>query len=182
MAAKGILSLTLKIILKMYYPLPVSPHSEILSRSTSLPCTEPESSGDDRIESDSLGAQADGREEELSEIPIAGEPDDMTGKHRDGKKIPLKRAQFSGEGNVVPQAFISSSEIPIDLQGTGRTCRTPSCDATNCCGQRFVRGSGENFLFSSRRRGDPRNNTTSDRSSSCETADEPATARDDRRE
>ena len=48
MAAKGILPPTIKIILKIIYP---------------LPCAEPESSGDDHIESNSLEALPDGQEE-----------------------------------------------------------------------------------------------------------------------
>ena len=89
-ARKGILPPTLKMTLKRYYPLPVRqspvpPHPEIPLCLSSLPCTESEPSGDDRTERDSLEAPADGSEEERSEIPLAGEPDDMTGTHRDGE-------------------------------------------------------------------------------------------------
>ena len=68
MVHKGILSPTLKMIFTPYYPLPArqSPihlqHPEIPSCSKSpMPCTEPESLGDDQTESASLGAHADGR-------------------------------------------------------------------------------------------------------------------------
>ena len=84
-----------------YNPLPVSPHPEIPACSSSLPCTEPESSRDDQTESDSLGPPIDGPKEEQSEMPLAIEPDDMTGKHRDGEHISLKRAQVLEEGGMV---------------------------------------------------------------------------------
>ena len=113
MAAKGILPPTLKMILKKYYPLPVSPHPEIPSCSSSLPCTEPESSRDDQTESDSLGAPIDGPKEERSEIPLAVEPDGMMGKRRDGEHIPLGRARFSeGEGKVVPKRGCPALKSP----------------------------------------------------------------------
>ena len=107
MAAKGILPPTLKMILKKYYP---------------LPCTEPESSRNDHIESYSLKAPADGLEEERLEIPLAVQPDDMTGKHRDREQIPLERAQLlREEGKVVPmRAFLalkSPSSAGKELEG-----------------------------------------------------------------
>ena len=96
-AAKGILLPTLiMVILKKYYPppvrqSPVPPHPEIPSCSSSLPCTEPESSRDDQTKSDSLEAPlVDGPKEEQSEIPLT-------------------------------QACISGAEITIGLQGTERT-------------------------------------------------------------
>ena len=114
MAAKGILPPTLKMILRKHYPLPVRqspvlPHPEIPSPSSSLPCTEPESSGEDQTESDSLGAPVDGPREEQSETPLAVEPDDRTGKHRDGEQIQLERGQSSeGEGRLMPErAFLA---------------------------------------------------------------------------
>ena len=72
MAVTGILPLTFNIILKTVHSLPVSPNPV-----HSLPCTKPESSGNDQIESYSFGAQ------EWSEIPPAVQPNDMMGKHRD---------------------------------------------------------------------------------------------------
>ena len=101
MARKSILPPTLKSTLKTYNPLPVcqSPvpqHPKIPYCSSPLPCTEPESSGGDQTESDSLGAPVDGLKEELSEIPLAVQPDDMTRKHRNGEQILLlERAQIS---------------------------------------------------------------------------------------
>ena len=67
------------------------------------------------------------------------------------------------------RACNSGAEITIDLQGTGRTWRAPSCDATNCFVRYFARGSGKKLIFSSSRRSPFR-----------EIADDgPATARDD---
>ena len=86
MAQKAMLPPTLKMVLKTYYPLPVHQssmhpqHPEISSCSQSpLPCTEPESLGDDQTDSVSLGAQADGRKEEQLEFSLAVQPNDMTG-------------------------------------------------------------------------------------------------------
>ena len=113
MAAKGILPPTLKIVLKKYYPLPVLLHPKIPSRSSSLPYTEPESSGDNQTENDSLGAPADVWEEKRSETPLAVEPDDMTGKHQDQVKIPLERAQFlGGEGKMMPKRECPALKSP----------------------------------------------------------------------
>ena len=123
MAANGILQPTRKMILKKYYPLPVRqspvlPHPEIPLCLSSLPCTELESSEDDQIERGSLEALADGSEEERSEIPLAGEPDDKTGKHRDGEQIPLERAHFSeGEGKVVPKRAFPALKSPSACKG-----------------------------------------------------------------
>ena len=108
MAAKGILPPTLKIIRKMHYPLPVCqspvlPHPESPPCSSLLPCTEPESSGDDRPRVIFSEQQTvDGSKEGQSGVPLAVEPDDMTGKHRDGEQVQLERPQSSeGEGKVV---------------------------------------------------------------------------------
>ena len=60
-----------------------------------MPCTEPESLRDDQTDSASLGAQADGRKEKQLETSIVVQPDDMTGKHRDGEQNPLEQAKFS---------------------------------------------------------------------------------------
>ena len=89
--ANGILSPTLKTIPEKYYPLPlhplpILPYPEIPSCSSPLSCTEPESS--DQTESHSLGAPADGLEEERLELALR--PDDVTGKHRDREKIPVE--------------------------------------------------------------------------------------------
>ena len=107
MAKKGISPPTFKMILRKYYPLPVrqSPvltHSEIPSCSPSLTCTEPESWEDGQTDSDALAAQAGGRKEEQLETSLAVQPDDMTGKHRDGGQIPLEQEKFlEEEGKVV---------------------------------------------------------------------------------
>ena len=90
MAKSDILPSTLNMNIKKYYSLPVHqtpilPSSEIPPCSSPMPCTEPESSGDDQIESDSLGEQVDGQEEERWEISLVVWPD-MT------EKIPLERA------------------------------------------------------------------------------------------
>ena len=67
-----------------------------------MPCTEPESSGDDQTEGDTLRAQTDGRKEEQLETSLAVQPGDMTGKHRDGEQIPLDQENFSkGEDKMV---------------------------------------------------------------------------------
>ena len=94
-ARKGILPPTLNMVLKGTTRVPVRwspvlPHPEIPSCSLSLPCIEPESSGDDQTESDPLGVPVDESKEEQSEIPLAVEPDDITAKHRDGEQIPLE--------------------------------------------------------------------------------------------
>ena len=108
-AKKGMLRPTLKTVLKKYYPptvgqSPVLPQPEIPTCSSSLPWTKPKSSGDDQTESDYLGAQTDGRNEEQFEISLAGESDDITGKHRDWEQIPLEQAQCSeGKDKVVPK-------------------------------------------------------------------------------
>ena len=129
MARKGILPPTFKMIIKKYCPLPDRPparqspvhlqHPEILSCSQSpMPCTEPESLGDDQTDSASLGAQADGRNEEQLETSLVVQPDDMTGKHRDGEKNPLKRAQFSEEeGKVVPKCECLALKSPSACEG-----------------------------------------------------------------
>ena len=57
----------------------------------------------------------DGAGEEGSEIPLALEPDDMTGKHRDGEKIPLERAPFSG---VEGTGLKGSEELHLKMQQT----------------------------------------------------------------
>ena len=125
-ARKGILPPTFKVILEKCYPLPVRqspvlPHPEIPSCSSSLPCTEPESSGDGQTESDSLGAPVDEPKEEQPEIPLAVEPEGMTGKPRDEEKIPLEREHFSkGKGKVVPKRTLSVLKSPSACKGLER--------------------------------------------------------------
>ena len=91
----GILPLPLKIILKTYYSLPArqppvhTKHPEIWPCSQSpLLYTEPELLGDDPTKSASFGAQADRRKEEQLETLLTVQPNDMTGKHRDGEQNP----------------------------------------------------------------------------------------------
>ena len=74
-AVKGILSPTLKMILKTCYPLParqasVHPkHPKIISCSQSpMPYTESKSLDDDQTKSASFGAQTDGWKEEQLEL------------------------------------------------------------------------------------------------------------------
>ena len=55
-----------------------------------MPCTKPDSLRDDQTKSSSFGAQADGRKEEQVETSLKVQPDDMTGKHRDGEYNPLE--------------------------------------------------------------------------------------------
>ena len=50
-----------------------------------MPYTEPESLGGDRTKSESFRAQADGSKEEQLKTLLAVQPDDMTGKYRDGE-------------------------------------------------------------------------------------------------
>ena len=59
-----------------------------------MPCTEPESLGDDQTESASLGAQANIQKEEQLETSLAVHPDDMVGKHWDGEKIRWSEHKF----------------------------------------------------------------------------------------
>ena len=66
-----------------------------------MPYNEPGSLGDDQIKSASGGAQADGRKEGQLETLLAVQPDDMTGKHRDGEQNPLERAHAEDEEKVV---------------------------------------------------------------------------------
>ena len=115
MAVRGILPPPLKMILKKHFPLPVRqspvlPHPEIPSCSSSLPCTEPESSGVDQTESHSFGVPVDGPKEEQSGISLAREPNDMTGKHRDGERIPLDGVSTffrrRGQGGAQARAFL----------------------------------------------------------------------------
>ena len=85
----GILPSTLKIVLKTRYPLPqqqpgpVSPPLGVQPYSSPLPCAEPESSGDDEIESGNLKALADSQEEEQWKISPAAWPDDMSENHQE---------------------------------------------------------------------------------------------------
>ena len=112
-AAKGILSPTLNMIVKTYYPLPacqapVHPrHPETSSCSqTPMLYTEPESLGDDQTKSASFGAQGNGQKEEQLETSLAVQPDDITGKHRDREQNPLEREYFSeDEDKVVADAL-----------------------------------------------------------------------------
>ena len=55
-----------------------------------MPCTKPESLGEDQTKSLYFGAQAEGGKEEQLETPLAVQPDDMTGKHRHGEHNPLE--------------------------------------------------------------------------------------------
>ena len=60
-------------------------------------CTEPESLGDDQTESESLGAQADGRKEEHMETSLAVHPDDRTGNIRTESRIRWSKQKFPKE-------------------------------------------------------------------------------------
>ena len=95
----------------------------------------------DQSESDSLKAPADRSEEERSEIPLAGEPDDMTGKRRDGEQIPLEQAQLSeGEGKVVPKRVspaLKPQPAGTRLDKSGEL--HPVMQQKNCCRRHFAR-------------------------------------------
>ena len=70
--------------------------------SSPPPCAEPESSGGDKITSDSLEALANGQEEERWEVPLVVWPNDMVvGIHRERRKILLLRVQVLGEEGKV---------------------------------------------------------------------------------
>ena len=82
MEKKGISPPTLKVPFKYYYPLPVHhplvpPRPEIQTCSSSLPCTEPELSGDDQTESESLGAPVGKQEVEKLEISLVAQPEEF---------------------------------------------------------------------------------------------------------
>ena len=86
------------MIVKTHYLLlacqaPVHPsHLETSSCSQSpVLYTEPESLGDNQTKSASFGAQGNGWKEEQLETSLAVQPDDITGKHRDGEQNPLER-------------------------------------------------------------------------------------------
>ena len=115
---------------------------------------------------DSLGAPADGREEEQSEIPLAGEPDDMPGKHRDGEQISLERAQFSErESKVVPKhAFPALKSPPADtkfdksreLHAVMKQTAVNGFSRANCTRST---NQGEHFFFQADVRMDPETTT-----------------------
>ena len=194
MAVKGVLPPTLKMVLKKYYPLPVhplsgSPHPEIPSWSPLLPCTEPESSGDDQTESGYFGAPADGPKEERSEIMLAVQPDYVTGKHRDREQTPLERVQLSGgEGKVVTKRAFPVLKSPSAGKGLeGLKSCVLRCNKLRWTDFRTLTAQGPRIrgenTFSSRRQGEPRkNHTRNHRSLGCKTVDELATARDNRME
>ena len=78
-------------------PLPVSPHPEVSSCSSPLPCTEPVSSRDGHTKSDYLEAPADGQEEGRLEIPLVV-------RHDMAKEIQLERAPgLGGKGKMMPK-------------------------------------------------------------------------------
>ena len=80
-----------------------------------MSCTKPDPLRDDQTESSSSGAQADGRKEEQLETSLEVEPDDMTAKHRDGEKNPLKRPQASEEEDNVfadGTSYVDSGRTP----------------------------------------------------------------------
>ena len=80
-------------------PPPVSPPC-----SSPLTCAQPESSGNDQIESDFLKVMAVGQEEERRETLLVVRPDDTIGKHRERREIMLVQVQILGEeGKVVPK-------------------------------------------------------------------------------
>ena len=88
---KGISPLTLKMILKTYYPLPArqaSVHPQLTKVSSCspspMPCTKPESLRDDQTKSSYFGAEINGRKEEQSETSLEVQPNDVMGKQRDG--------------------------------------------------------------------------------------------------
>ena len=124
-AMKGILPPTLKMILKMYYPrlarqAPVHPQQQkkLSCSPPPTPYTKPKSLRDDQIKSSSFGAQADGRKYEQLEISLEVQPDDMTGRHRDGEHDPLERAQASeNEGKVGPKRECLALQSPSACEG-----------------------------------------------------------------
>ena len=144
MARKGILPPTLKTNIKTYCPLlvrqsPVPPHPETPSYLSSFPCTESESSGDDQTESGSLEAPADGSEEELSENPLVGKPNDVTGKHREwGADSARASTVFRKKGKCGAQACIFVAKITTGWYKDGQIRIAPSCDAVNFCERLFT--------------------------------------------
>ena len=139
MVQKGILPPTLKMILTPYYqpaarqsPIHLH-HPEFPSCSKSpMPCTKPESLGDDQTKSASLGAHADGRKEGQLETPLVKQSNDITGKHRDGEQHPLEPALVSEEeGKVVSKCERQGLKSPSaceGMEGPGEPQQTTAVD------------------------------------------------------
>ena len=62
-----------------------------------MPCTEPESLGNDQTKSASPGAQAGGRKEEQLETSLAVQPDDMTGNSGTRSRTRWSKHKFRGK-------------------------------------------------------------------------------------
>ena len=112
------------------------------------------------------------------ETLLAVQPDDMTGKHRNGEQNPLERAQSSeDEDKMVADGtphvnqksnFVFQAEVWIDLE--------PS----QVDGRHFERlPVGHPYSRRLRRDIGNSNNSTDHRSSGCEITDRPASAKDD---
>ena len=123
------------------------------------------------------------------ETSLSVQPDDMTGNHRDGEQNPLEQPQTSEEEDKVVADGIShpdqggkfcvQAEVGMDLK-IGQVAARHFVLAiirqqrgTTEGAQVYV----ETTLFD-QTSGGTRNNTTSHRSSGCETTDGPATTRD----
>ena len=148
-----------------------------------MPCTEPESLGDDQTKGAFLGAQADGREEKKLETLLAVQLDEMTGKHRGGNQNPLERAQFpEEEGKVMSKCECLALKSPSaceKMEGPGEPypmTQQPIAVDGNSHGDCTRTPDRGGFMFSSRGWDEPRNNT-SRRSPFREIGDVSATTR-----
>ena len=93
-----------------------------------MPYSKPESLGDDQTKSVSFEAQTNGRKEERMKTSLVVQPDDLTGKHRDREKNPLKRPQVSeDEDKVIADGtshanqrgtFVFQAEVGMDLESS----------------------------------------------------------------
>ena len=172
---KGILPLLLKMVLKTRNPLPPKQQPPSISTSPAislypspLPCTEPESSRNDQIKSDSLEALAGGQEKERWGILLARRPHGMVGKHWEQRQILLVHIS-RGKGKLVPKRECPTLESTLAVAGieAAGQLHLPSRELGG--GLPFFKQISEWY---------PRQFTIHRSSGVCEFADEPATARD----
>ena len=91
-----------------------------------MPWTKPVSLSDDRTKRSYIEGQVDGKKEKKLETSLEVQPDEMMGKHLDGKHNPLERPQVSEKvENVVADGtshagqgehFFFQAEVAMDLQ------------------------------------------------------------------
>ena len=153
MARKGILPLSLRMILTIHYPLlvqqqppPVSPPSDILLYPTPLPCIEPESLGNDQIKSkhNSLEAPANIQENKRREIILlhAIIKETVESEECDEHYVHVCKEERI-EDKVEPKCECSALKQIFQRTGTGvEAAAFPKQRAvTNCCRQVHARTS-----------------------------------------